>query len=869
MLPAPGRLVGAYELVEPLGKGGMGEVYRARDTRLGRSVAIKFVSAHLKNDGIAIERLGREARLASSLNHPGIVTVYDVGQDEGRPFVVMEFIGGGSLAARLVSGPMTMSEAVSIAAQVAEGLAVAHDAGIVHRDLKPQNIMLTPDGRAKIVDFGLSKLSVEHAGEDDETRMEQPLTADRTLIGTAGYMSPEQVAGKPADARTDQFALGAILYEMLTGRRAFRRDTAVQTMSSIIDDEPAPVDVLCPGVTGPVARIIARCLAKRPEGRYASTRDLARDLSEACEPKSSSSHAIARAASPSRRWTLLALGAAALVIAVGGYLWPRGAPGARAQTTLRAPALRQIAVLPLVNVTKEPLDQVFADGLVETLSSSLTQLERFQQSLRVVPATEVRSQRVASAADARRAFGATLAISGSIQRADGTVRLTLNLIDAGQLVQVASRTIEFSGGLDRASEAAVVGVTTSLLDLELAPDARVALTAGGTAAPEAYAHFVRGRGYLQRFDRGVENIDRAIESLTRAVAADPHYALALASLGEAYWRKYELDRQSRWIDLAVERCEAALTVDNRLAPVHVTLAMVARGRGRYEESLVYAQRAVELDPASGDGYRELARAFDALNRPADAEATYRKALAARPDDWMAYNALGTFLLSKGRLADAESAYRRVMDLTPDNTRAYNNLGATYFKMGRRADAAAMWERSVSLRPTYSAESNLGTYYFSEQRYTDAARAFERAVELSPNDPDVWRNLGAARFWAPGERARSAEAYEKAVQLGEEARRVNPRRPSLLAALADAYSMLGRRDEARESAVAVERLGSTDPVDLFNVASAYEQIGDRTLALGWLDKAMKAGFAREAIEASPGLAELRRDNRYGHLGQAER
>ena len=870
MPDAPRHLVGAYEVLERLGKGGMGEVFRARDIRLDRIVAIKFVSPHLKDDRIATERLAREARLASALNHPGIVTVHDVGYDDGQPFVVMEFIGGRSLASRLGDGPLRPREALEIAAQVADALAAAHDAGIVHRDLKPQNIMLTTDHRVKVVDFGLSKLAIDAPADDHDTMEHQALTAERTLLGTAGYMSPEQVAGQAADARADQFALGAILYEMLTGRRAFRRDTVVQTLASILDDEPEPLATRCPALPAHVDTIVSRCLAKRPEGRYASTRDLARDLRDALQTNTASVTlelpVLSRRQTFRRAWAAAAGAIVLAAIAAAAYVWPHQPPRTEAPV---AATLRQIAVLPLVNVTKDALDQVFADGLVETLSSRLTQLERFHRSLRVVPASEMRGQRVESAGDARRAFGATLAISGSIQRSEGSVRLTLNLIDALQLVQVGSRTIDISAGRAKDLEATVVDTVTALLDLQLAPDARQALTAGGTVSPEAYASFVQGRGFLQRFDRGADNVDRAVESFTRAVGADPRYALALAALGEAYWRKYELDRQGRWIDRAVEHCEAALKIDSRLAPVHVTLALIARGRGRYEEAMVYAQRAAELDPTSSDAYRELARAYDAMNRPADAEATYRKATDARPDDWLAYNALGSFLLSKGRATDAAAAYRRMMELTPDNTRAYNNLGAAYFRMGRGADAAAMWEHSVSIRPTYAAESNLGSYYYSRQRYTDAARAFERAVELAPNDRRVRRNLAAALYWAPGERDKAAAAYEKAVQLGEDERKVNPRQPALLAELADAYSMLGRRAEARAAAAAVERLGTDDAEALFTVASAYEQIGERGLALEWLEKALTAGYSRESIERSPGLAELRKDERYVRLVRVNR
>ena len=688
------------------------------------------------------------------------------------------------------------------------------------------------------------------------------------MLGTAGYMAPEQVLGQPADARADQFALGAILYEMLTNRRAFRRDSSVQTLSSILEDEPPPISEVRSDVPPAVVAIVSRCLAKRPEGRYGSTRDLAHDLRDVLEQivvETRMLPFLRRRSSTPPRWRLPLVAGVVLsaVAVVGGLVWQRSAPPTQA-TGPAAAALRQIVVLPFANITKDPVDQVFADGLVETLTSSLTELEKFPLTLRVVPASEVRSARIASAKDARQAFGATLAISGSIQRLSTSLRLTLNLVDAVQLVQLASRTIQFAIGEEALTQDTVVGAATALLALQLEPEAQRALTAGGTTVPGAYEAFVQGRGYLQRFDRGVENIDQAIALLKRAVEADPRYALAHTALGEGYWRKYEIDRQATGIEQAVHHCETALAIDSRLAPVHVTLAMIARGRGRYEEAVAVAQRAVELDPVSSDGYRELGRAYEEMKRLPDAEATYRKAIEARPDDWLAFNTLGSFFLARSRWSEAEGAFKHVMELTPDNTRAYNNLGATYFRMGRPDDAATMWERSTAIRPTYAAASNLGSLYYSRGRYTDAARAFERAVNLSPNDRRLWRNLGAALYWAPDERAKAKDAYAKAVELAEAERRVNPRNPSLLAELADSYSMLGHRSEALDAAAAVERLGSGDASAMFNVASAYEQVGERGLALKWLDKAIAAGYARDAIERSPGLAELRRDARFASL-----
>ena len=861
MAPEAGQHVGSYEIVEPLGSGGMGDVYRARDTRLGRLVAIKFVSRSIHAGADADARLEREARLASSLNHPGIVSVFDVGRHDDRPYVVMELVDGRSLGAELAEGRLRTREAVDIALQIADALAAAHDAGIVHRDLKPQNIMVTADRRIKIVDFGLSKIAVPSSTDNTVTMRADALTAQYAIVGSVGYMAPEQVLAQTVDGRADQFALGAILYELLTGRRAFRRETPFQTMSAILEDEPAPIAGLRADLPPDLIAIVQRCLSKRPEGRYASTRDLAHDLRDVIEQivVDARSNPDGRAPAPRRANWRLAASVSISVLLLGAPMWISQS-GSLAQPALTKNSSRYIAVLPFANVTKDAADQVFADGLAETLTSSLTQLERFQKTLRVVPAIEVRAARVGGVKDARQAFGITLALSGSIQRLPSTLRLTLNLVDANALAQIGSRTIDLATSREVITQDTVISAATALLALELEPGAKKALTAGGTAAPGAYELYVQGRGYLQRFDRGADNIDLAADAFSRAIAMDPNYALAHTALGETYWRKYEATKQVAWIDRAVQHCETALAIDSRLAPVHVTLAMVARGRGRYEEAIAVAQRAIELDPVSSEAYRELGRAQEALNRFPDAEATYRKATEARPDDWLAFNALGSFFLGRSRWAEAEAAYLRVIELTPDNTRGYNNLGVTYFRMQRPDDAARMWERSIAIRPGGVAASNLGSYYYSRARYGEAARAFERAVALSPNDFRLQRNLAAALYWAPGERDKAAAEFEKAVALGENERRINPRQPALLAQLADAYSMLGRRTEALDAAAAAERLGP-DADGAFALVNTYEQLGERSLALKWLERAIASGYALDSIERSPSLAALRKDARY--------
>jgi tetratricopeptide (TPR) repeat protein len=253
-----------------------------------------------------------------------------------------------------------------------------------------------------------------------------------------------------------------------------------------------------------------------------------------------------------------------------------------------------------------------------------------------------------------------------------------------------------------------------------------------------------------------------------------------------------------------------------------------------------------------------------MKRTDDAEATYQRAVAARPDDWLSANVLAVFHLGRSRLDEAEAGFRRVIELTPDNTRGYNNLGVVLFRRDRVADAVATWERSMQIRPTFTAASNLGTQYFGAGRYADSARAFERAVELAPNDRRVWRNLGAALYNAPGERAKAAAAFEKALELAEAERAINPREPSVVAEIADSASMLGRREATLDAIRAIERMDPSDADDLFMVAVACEQIGDRTPALKWLEKALANGYDRRRVESSPSLTALRKDPRYADL-----
>src|SRR5262245_36220854 len=417
---AAGTPLGPYEILAPLGAGGMGEVYRARDTRLGREVAIKVLPASFSKDADRLRRFEQEARAASLLNHPNIIAVYDVGSHGGAPYVVQELLEGETLRAVLVRDRLSHRRSLDYAIDIARGLAAAHEKGIVHRDLKPENVFVTRDGRVKILDFGLAKLSPpieEGSGVATVTRQTDP----GTLLGTVGYMSPEQAMGRDVDHRSDQFSLGAILYEMSTGARAFAKPTAVETLSALLKDEPPPLERAAPHAPEPLRWIVARCLAKEPERRYASTVDLTRDL----ESLSDRSGGAAAPARPVRRGRALAAGALLLVLLgiLAAWLFSRrrlSGPGAESQGV-------SIAILPFQNYGGRAEDEYFSDGMAESLTTDLANVRGL-----LVIARNSASQYKNKAVDVRKVgddLGVRYVLEGSVQRAGDSVRVNAQLVD--------------------------------------------------------------------------------------------------------------------------------------------------------------------------------------------------------------------------------------------------------------------------------------------------------------------------------------------------------------------------------------------------------------------------------------------------------
>jgi tetratricopeptide (TPR) repeat protein len=879
MPPSVGLRFGRYELLSRLGAGGMGEVWRARDHDLHRDVAVKFLPEKFAADPNRFGRFGQEALAASRLTHPNIITIHEVGETSGLHFIVMELVEGETLREIVLAQgerALPLRRLLDIGAQVAEGLAKAHGAGIVHRDLKPENIMVTSDGFVKVLDFGLAKLRAEGPGEKEQgfdsaaptwPESPSPQTAVGAVLGTAGYMSPEQARGRPVDYRSDQFTLGAILYEMATGRQAFRRETPVQTIAAIIEDPPEPLASLSPGLPAPVRWLIERCLAKEPAERYASTLDLARELrglhQHLAERASTGSSpvGVGTPARRARRVVTLAL----LVLAVGAVATWLGPPAVERATValgLRpVPAEKHIAVLPFRVLARSPEDRALAEGLADLLTVRLAQLEHLQKSLWVEPSGNVLQAGVTSADRAARALGVTLVVTGSVQRLEGRLVLTATLEDARR--NRALRAVTASG------PDALVDAVVRMLELELSATETAALRASATGVAEAatlaaqalgYTPYAEGRTALERYEQS-QNLERAVGLFNRALEQDPRYALAHAGLGEAYWRLYRAAHKEEYLALARQHCRRALDLDDLLAPAWVTLGMIEAGTGHPEAAMEAFGRALARDPRSADAHRELGLAYERLGRLDEAEAIYRKAIELRPESWAGYSYLGYLLVTRGRSDEAEKTFARALEIAPDNARLWSSLGAARVAQGRLADAQKAFARSIELYPTPQARSNLATLQFLDGHYTAAARTLEQATAAGTRDYRVWRNLAGAYLWAPGERRKAAEACREALELGRRELEITPGDPTVLVALADCHAIRGEAAEARRLAAQALDGRAASVQILFEAGMVYEDVGDRRRALELIGKAVRGGLPVSQVEQYPGLRGLQEDPRF--------
>jgi tetratricopeptide (TPR) repeat protein len=868
--------VSHYRVLEKLGAGGMGVVYKAEDIRLGRLVALKFLPENSAVEAHALERFKREARTASALDHPNICTIYEIDEDKGRPFIAMQLLEGHTLRDRIGDQPVPLATLLDWGLQIADALQAAHSKGIMHRDIKPANIFITTREQAKILDFGLAKLTApDLASSSDPTMsMSAQLTHTGAAVGTVAYMSPEQARGEPLDVRTDLFSFGVLLYEMATGKQAFSGPTWAVTVHAILGQAPLSLNESMPGLPHRLQEIIDKALVKNRDLRYQSAAEIHADLLKLKKDfeagKSLKSARVAALWTPRRKLRLGAAAALVLVIIAAGIWGPRllrrfaaSGRGAALSPASLVPERKSIAIMPLSAVADDPKLTAFGKGLLDDVAAKLSQLSA-NHDLEIIPPRAIEDRKVTTLADAKKEFGTNLGLSVSVKQDGDLVRATYNLIDTNTDRNVSGDSITTPVSDLFTLEDKLTGGVAAALHISLRTEERQALAAHATTMPEAYQYFVEGLGYLGHSAER-ESLTSAEIVFKQALKLDPNYGPAEAGLGETYWWLYDATKQKSWIDSAQQSCAKAIELGNAGAEGHVCLGTIENGTGQFEKAAEQFQQAVQLDTTNDAAYWHLAEAYQNLNQLDKAEDTYKRRISIRPEYWRGYSALGVFYFGQAEYDKAQAMFEKAVSLRPNNYKDNSNLGAALLYQGKDGEATRAFETSIAIRPSYDAYENLGVAYSRLRKFDQAARTTLEALKLDDSDYQTWGNLGDFYYYGNNKSA-AMEAYKKAISMAEQRLKVNPRNTDVLNDLAGYWAMLDDRSRALDY---LDRslVGNEKNKDLlFRAALVYNQLRETGTALEWLSKALAAGYSKSVASKTPDLDNLHDNPRYQALMQ---
>ncbi len=748
-----GRTLSHYQIIDKLGEGGMGEVWKARDTQLDRHIALKVLRAGSPVESTARARLLREARTASKLNHPHICTIYEVGESDGQAYIAMEMVEGQTLSARLAAGTLPVGQALRFGIQLADALDHAHNRGVIHRDFKSANIVITPEERVKVLDFGLAKRFSPMTGEETVTRTQESLTSPGAVVGTLAYMAPEQLRGETADARSDIWSLGIVLYEMASGVRPFQGKTNYELSSSILHGSPPPLQERTGGrMIAALRAVVEQCLEKDPERRYQSSREVGAALEAVQGGAASRAWLVGRRMLSRHRWPAVgaALATALALVAVldiGSVRSRLAGGGVR-------PKYRSLAVLPLVNLTGDPEQQYFVDGITDTLINGVAQIG----ALRVISRTSVMHYKGTNKrlGEIAAELNVDAVLEGSAQRVGDNLRVMLQLVDAAtdQHLWADNRDCEITDVLRVQSD--VVQAIAREVNIRLTPEQQTRLSSPRKVNPEVYEAYLRGMFYLTQYTE--ENLDRGLKYLHQAVEIDPAEPLAYAGLAEGYVTiGHSPSPPPEAFPRAKAAAERALALDPSTVEAVGALADIALYyEWDWTKAEEYFQRALKLNSSLAMTRYHYAWHLALFNRLDEAIAEHKRARDLDPLRPVHTAWLGGLYNYAGRHDEAIAEARKAMDLNPDYGPSYYVMVQAYSRKGMHDEAIATALKAAQSSSKYAGPVLLGI------AYAHAGRR-EEALEIAVRMDRSRAFLTAQIYIALGEKDKALSLLEGCYQ----------------------------------------------------------------------------------------------------------